>query len=403
MQKPYKSLQDVYIAESFAKAVPPLPRQTILGEELKTRTPKPGEEVQYHLPGIEPEEGYKTTKKEKGMSYELPPKKGEEELLKLALDTIKGSLKSKGALDAARIVKERIRSILSKLLNSKGITDANEVNKALRTTLIELSDPRYKIKELPPLNERFNLVDFIYRKTAPRYDKDLIRALCQISGKGSVALGEPEFAITIFFANAEKASKGGDIKINKIDIGDVTFEVKGNEGRMGKGSPGSALAGIKAYMNKFYIKNQISKEYDIVGEGSSQLAQNLKNASNEIKKIEGSTVQDIFNLILAGTVKLETPEDVISDFISSAEAFNKEEINDETVIYLSTALQLQTYQKTDGHNFDRLWAWKGDFDSYITEVKNFKFLDYYTDLVKNFVVSKPEADNHFQTFGITLK
>lgn len=32
MQKPYKSLQDVYLAESFAKAVPPLPRQTVLGE-----------------------------------------------------------------------------------------------------------------------------------------------------------------------------------------------------------------------------------------------------------------------------------------------------------------------------------------------------------------------------------
>lgn len=32
MQKPYKSLQDVYLAESFAKAVPLLPRQTILGE-----------------------------------------------------------------------------------------------------------------------------------------------------------------------------------------------------------------------------------------------------------------------------------------------------------------------------------------------------------------------------------
>jgi len=32
MQKPYKSLQDVYLAESFAKTVPPLPRQTVLGE-----------------------------------------------------------------------------------------------------------------------------------------------------------------------------------------------------------------------------------------------------------------------------------------------------------------------------------------------------------------------------------
>ena len=420
MQKQYKSLQDVYLAESFAKAVPPLPRQTILGEESKARgrSHETGEQAQYYLSGLEPERVYRTTqdfrkknkdsyifKNTKDLAYELPAekKKGEDELSELALDTIKGSIKSKGALDAANSVKEKIRSVISKLSIANGEADANIINKTLKTILIKLADSRNKIKELPPLNVRFNLIDYIENQTRRLFGKDIIRALCQISGKGSVALGEPEFAITIFFDKAQKASKGGDIKINKIDIGDITFEVKGDQGRMGKGSPDKALAGIKAYMNLFYKKYQISKEYELIGKGGSQLAENLKHASKEILNTEGSTIQDIFELILAGTPKHETPENIVSDFISSAQRFNKQQINDETVIYLSTALQLYTYQKTDGHNFDRLWAWKNDYDSYITEVKNFKFIDYYNDLVKNFDVSKPASDNTMETFGITLK
>jgi len=407
--KPYKSLHEVYLAKSFAKPVPALPRQKIFFEKLTPRAPKPGETVQYYLSGFEPDDGYKTpkgTKKgTKVLAYEVPgeEKKGEVELIQLAIKIIGG--KGQGTEDAARVIVSKIREIYYN-------NDKNEEYSNVRSILINLQKPENKIRDLPPEDEKFDLVQEIMSKTNNKYPVELVRALLNTSGKGSTNLGKVELGLTIFYADAKKAAKGGDVAMERsiynsvpIQIGTITYEVKGPGGRMGDGSDNTALKGLADYMNEFYNKHNINKEYELVDIGgrSTRLITNIYNSINEILKINNSTVQELFNLILKSSPKPVTPENVVAQFFESSKVYTKEDFKSEDFIKkLSTALQMQTYRETDGHKFLKLLAYNDNFNTLVIDVSNFTFLDYAAMLEKKFSITRPESDAKYSAFGITI-
>lgn len=404
-KKPYKPLSDVYLEKSFAKSVPILPRQVLFSEKLTSRTPRPGETVQYYLSGFEPEAGFKTTKKEGGRAYEVPgeEKKGEVELIQSALKIIGG--KGQGAEDAARVIVSKLRELFYNNDKNKEFAD-------VRGTLISLQKPENKIKDLPPENNKFNLVNEIYNKTNKLYSVELIKALLNTAGKGSTNLGKVELGLTIFYADAKKATKGGDVTMERsvynsvpVQIGTITYEVKGPDGRMGDGDDSSAKDRLINYMNEFYAKHNLSKKYELIDVGgrSTILISNIYNSVNEILKTKSSTIQELFELIMKSSPKPNTPQEIVSQFFDASRAYKKENFQNEDFIKkLSTALQMQTYRVTDGHMFQKLFAYNNNFDTLVIDVSDFTFLDYAKMLEKQFSITKPESDSKYSAFGITI-
>jgi len=428
--KPYRSLDQVYLSESFAKSVPLLPRQQVLREELKQGREKHYTQpsVQFHLPGIEPEEGRTLPKAEMGrilgrkikktetpIAYTTPEeeKQGESELIDIAKKIIGGG--GEGAEDAAMIIVGKLR----KMNNNK---DKNIEYANVKGILVDLSKPANKINNLPPQG-RSNLVDVIYKETKNKYltSPELIRAMLNTVGRGSANLGKVELGLTIFYKNARKAIGGGDIEIQRGDynsiplqIGTVTYEVKGTDGRMGKGNPTLALKNIETYMNNFYKKYNINKQFGQVnsaGGDNTTLITNIYMCLNEIVSIESSTIKDIFGLIFYKTPKeikdSSIKNTIFNQFIEASNNFKKEAfsgaLGEELIKLLSTALQMQTYKLTDGQDFDNLLAFNDNFNAFIVDVNGFDFMKYYNIVDKYFIISRPSSDQQHGTFGISLK
>jgi len=423
--KPYRSLDEIYLNESFAKPVPALPRHLIFGEAAgqtvspsapkRGKTPDPGKHVQYYFdePGLYPDEAERMpkTKGKPGLPYEVPGevKKGESDLLQIALQLFKG--KGQGIEDAARTMVSKLREISYN-------DDANEEYKNVRETLIKLTLTKNKITELPPEDSVFSLIDEIKNKTGnANYDPRLIYALLNTTGKLSTNLGKVELGLTIFYADAKKAAKGGDVEMQRSEyngvplaINSISYEIKGEGGRMGDGEDGQAMLKLEKYMNEFYRKYNINKEYRRIQPGgrSRILIDNINLSVQEILNAPDSTIKDLCDLILQSSPKPNTPEKVISDFYSFMQTLDKNNFVGERNIttLIATALQMYTYRETDGHHFQKFFAYKQSesaFNALVVDVSNFDFSGYYALLEKHFDVTKPTTDNKYSAFGITLK
>jgi hypothetical protein len=431
--KKYKSLDKVYLEKSFAKPVPPLPRQLVLGKFCEAARPgilpDPGKPVQYYFkePGFAPEDlptipktrkitdpltqKKKTVKTEfAGTPYEIPGeiKKGESELISLALKLFRG--KGQGIESAAR-------EMISKLREISYSEDANEEFKKVKDNLLKLLNTENQIKDLPPENTVFYLVKEIQDKTGKaNYSPDLIFSLLNTAGKGSTNLGKVELGLTIFYANAKKAARGGDVEIQRslyngvpIEINSISYEVKGPDGRMGDGEDNRALYNLEKYMNDFYKKHNINKEYRIIKPGgrSRILIDNIMLSAKEILDISDSTIKELCDLILHSSPKPITPENVISDFYNTMEGLKKEDFyGEEKLTLISTALQMYTYRETDGHKFKKLFAYKGNspeaMKALVLDVSKLDFLGYYSLIATHFKVTKPTTDSKYSAFGIEL-
>lgn len=400
----WKSLEQVYLQEAAFKKVSKLPRQQLIGEELRSKMPRG--DVQYGLPfddkdlevaaGAEFRIPKGRNKKEGAGKVYLPvnePKiqqkidDGIARLLTLGKDSSK---LGQGDRDAVSAIKNHIMNFV----------DMDEED-AFQEVLDIVNDLNInKVQADLPLNEEFNWLDFVIENHPSKYigehSRSLIEAISYQSGKGSVSVGWPELAGIIFLSDTKKASVGD------LERKGEYIEVKAKEARMGTGNPDIALKNIKTVSEKFELPfSEAGSGGKVAYETLVYMVQSVLESDKD-KSIKENA---IFNLLVYGTPKPKVNDGVISSFkewLSEKNILNlvKDEYNIKNII---GALQVLYYWHSDGHKFNTLWACNGNFNSYAFEVDDSTtFGDMYNIIADHFIVSKVESDDFYGAVGLTV-
>ena len=243
----WKSLTDIYLQEAAGRGVPKLPRQQVIGEDLRSKMPT--DEVQYGLPFDD-----KDLEGAAGAEFRIPKGRSEKEGAgKAYLPTKEPKIQEKIDNGIARLLnmgknssklrpgdKDAVSAIKNHIMN---FVDMDEEN-AFQEVLDIVNDLNVnKVQADLPLDSEFNWVDFVIKEHPSKYigehSRSLIEAISYQPGKGSVSVGWPELAGIIFLSDTKKASVG-DLERKGENI-----EVKAKEARMGTGNPDVALKNIK--------------------------------------------------------------------------------------------------------------------------------------------------------------
>lgn len=401
----WKSLTDIYLQEAAGRGVPKLPRQRVIGEDLRSKMPT--DEVQYGLPFDD-----KDLEGAAGAEFRIPKGRSEKEGAgKAYLPTKEPKIQEKIDNGIARLLnmgknssklrpgdKDAVSAIKNHIMN---FVDMDEEN-AFQEVLDIVNDLNVnKVQADLPLDAEFNWVDFVIKEHPSKYigehSRSLIEAISYQPGKGSVSVGWPELAGIIFLSDTKKASVG-DLERKGENI-----EVKAKEARMGTGNPDVALKNIKKVSEKFELP------FTEAGSGSKVAYETLVymiQSVLESDKDESIKENAIFNLLVYGTPKPKVNDEVISSFkkwLSGEDILNlvKDESNIKNII---GALQVLYYWHDDGHQFNILWACNGNFNSYAFEIDDSTtFSDIYNIIIDHFIVSKIESDSFFGAVGLTVK
>jgi hypothetical protein len=400
----WKSLTDVYLQEAAGKNVSKLPRQRVIGEDLRSKMPT--DEVQYGLPfddkDLEDAAGAEfripkgRSKKEGAGKVYLPAKepklqeKIDNSVAKLLTLGNYSSKLGQGDRDAVSVIRRHIEKFV----------DMDQEN-AFQEVLDIVNDlNEHKVKADLPLDTEFNWVDFVIEEHPSKYigehSRSLIEAISYQPGKGSVNVGWPELAGIIFLSDTKKASAGDLERKGKL------IEVKAKEARMGQGNPDVAIDNIKIAAEKFKLP------FSTAGEKGKKAYETLLHMIQVVldsEKDKSIKEDAIFNILAYGTPKIEVVNEVISSF---KEWLSKKDIlklvrDENNIKNIYGALQVLYYWHVDGHKFNTLWACNGNLDSYAFKVDDSTtFSDIYNIIVDHFIVSKLESDYFYGSVGLTV-
>ena len=401
----WKSLTDLYLQEAAGKKISKLPRQRVIGEDLRSKMPT--DEVQYGLPFDDGD-----LERAAGAEFRIPKGRSEKEGAgKAYLPANEPKLQQKIDDGIARLLtigkyssklgqgdRDAVSNIKNHIMNFVDM-DGEDACQEVLDIVNDLNTN--KVQADLPLDTEFNWVDFIIKEHPSKYigdhSRSLVYAISKQPGKGSVSVGWPELGGIIFLSDTKKAKKGDLERKGEL------IEVKGPQARMGHGDPDVALNNIKSTSEKFKLPFSTSGEK---GRKAYETLVHMIQVVLDSEKDKSIKENAIFDLLVYGTPKKQVNDEVISSFkewLSEKDILNlvKDQYNIKNII---GALQILYYWHSDGHKFNTLWACDDNLDSYAFNIDDSTtFSDMYNIIVDHFIVSKVESDDFYGAVGLTVK